>query len=74
MERRKKKKKFPPSQGGGIIHSFSDKLVLKTDPDYPHPYPVPSQGSKKETRVGLYLPVMVREGFTRAKVFEVVQG
>lgn len=39
-------------------------LVVKTDPDF-H-----AGGAKRETREGLSLLVMLREGFTKARMFE----
>lgn len=42
------------SQRGGIIHSFSDKLVMKTDPSYTPPCTLAwCWGSKYETRESL---------------------
>lgn len=62
---------LPNSELGGITHFFSDKLMMKTDPDYAiflHPNPVP--GEQKRGQRWSSWPGMVREGFTKATGFE----
>lgn len=62
---------LPNSELGGITRFLSDKLMMKTDPNYAiflHPNPVlgeQKRGQRRSSWRG-----MVREGFTKSNGFE----